>query len=108
MALDHGILNLPLNKRGLGNIDAEIDRFNKQQREAKAEAMWVAKDNYKTNKAAALEALKQIDSTLLKAQADKRNMKPRELLKLVKEMCNDKPKVALKVIQDLFIAKADE
>lgn len=29
MSLDHGLLNLPLSKRG--NIDAEIDRHKKQQ-----------------------------------------------------------------------------
>lgn len=29
MSLDHGILNVPLSKRG--NLDAEIDRHNRQQ-----------------------------------------------------------------------------
>lgn len=105
MALDHGILNLPLNKRGGKNIHAEIAEYNAQQRAEKLEAQWVAKDSYNTNKAAALEAIKSVNTELLKAQADKRGMKPKEVLKLLKEMCNDKPKAALKVINDLFIAR---
>lgn len=105
MALDHGILNLPQNKRGGKDIHVEIAEFSAQQRAERSEARWVAKDNYKTDKAAALEAINNVDSGLLKAQAEKRGMKPRELLKLLKEMCNDKPKSALKIINDLFLAR---
>lgn len=105
MALDHGILNLPLNKRGGKDIHTEIAEYKAQQQAEKSEARWIAKDAYKTNKAAALEAIKNVDSELLKAQAEKRNMKPRELMKILKEMCSDKPKIALKVINDLFIAR---
>lgn len=105
MALDHGILNLPLNKRGGKDIHTEIAEYNAQQRAEKSQRSWLAKDIYKTDKAAALEAINNVDRGLLKAQADKRGMKPSELLKLLKDMCNDKPKSALKVINDLFLAR---
>uniref|UniRef100_A8GLP4 Uncharacterized protein n=1 Tax=Serratia proteamaculans (strain 568) TaxID=399741 RepID=A8GLP4_SERP5 len=105
MALDHGILNLPLNKRGGKDIHTEIAEYRKQQRKEKAEAARVAKENYKANKAAALEAFYNVDSELLKAQSEKRGMKQREVLVVLKDMCNDKPLVALKVITDLFIAR---
>ncbi len=37
--LDHGVVNLPLDKRGGGSLDAQIDRFKAgQQRDAKAQA----------------------------------------------------------------------
>lgn len=105
MALDHGILNLPLNKRGGKDIHTEIAEYKNQQRKEKAEAARMATENYKANKSAALEAISKVDSDLLKAQAEKRGMKPRELLVVLKDMCNDKPLVALKVITDLFIAR---
>ena len=105
MALDHGILNIPLKKRGGKDIHTEIAEYNAQQREERSETRWLAKEIYKTDKAAALEAINNVNRDLLKAQAEKRGMKPRELLKLLKDMCNDKPKSALKVINELFLAR---
>ena len=31
MRLDHGILNLPLHKRGQGSIDSQLDRYKKEK-----------------------------------------------------------------------------
>ena len=38
MSLDHGVLNVPLAKRGGGSLDTQIDRYlAEQRREARAE-----------------------------------------------------------------------
>jgi hypothetical protein len=55
MALDHGMLNLPLAKRG--NIDAQIDAYKaKQAAEAKA-ARKLAAEEFKAQKIAAKAVL---------------------------------------------------
>lgn len=49
--LDHGILNVPLSKRG--NIDAQIDKYKAEQAAIKKAETKAAKTEFNTNKAIA-------------------------------------------------------
>lgn len=103
MALDHGILNTPLNKRG--NFHKELDDHLAAEAKRKKKA---TQDAIFLNEQARKEAwrlFKLIDKNLLKHHAQKRDMRPSELKEVVRSMCNDRPKAALKVITELFTAR---
>jgi hypothetical protein len=103
MALDHGILNLPLDKRG--NFHKELDGHLAAEAKRKAKEF---QDARFLNEEARKEAWIQfgmIDKQLLKHHADKRGMKPRELKEVIRSMCNDRPRAALNVLE-LFVKVA--
>uniref|UniRef100_UPI0035C74A51 hypothetical protein n=1 Tax=Serratia quinivorans TaxID=137545 RepID=UPI0035C74A51 len=103
MALDHGILNVPLNKRG--NFHKELDDHLEAEAKRKRKA---AQDSKFLNEEARTEAWRLfalIDKDLIKQQASKRNMRVSELKEVIRSMCNDRPRSALKVINDLFMAR---
>ncbi|ELI8098298.1 hypothetical protein RSG06_002218 [Yersinia enterocolitica] len=97
MALDHGILNTPLNKRG--NFHKELDDHLAAELKRKKKA---AQDAKFLNEEARKEAWRRfalIDKDQLKHHADKRDMRPNELKEVVRSMCNDRPRAALKVLE---------
>lgn len=103
MALDHGILNTPLNKRG--NFHKELDDHLAAEAKRKKRA---TQDAVFLNAEARKEAWKLfalIDKDLLKQHAKKRYMRPNELKEVIRSMCNDKPRAALKVLE-LFMKAA--
>ena len=103
MALDHGILNVPLNKRG--NFHKELDDHLEAEAKRKRKAAQDAKFLNEEARAEAWRLFALIDKDQLKQQASKRNMRVSELKEVIRSMCNDRPRAALKVINDLFIAR---
>ena len=101
--LDHGLLNLPLNKRGGKSIDRELDEYKAHQAQEAQDWHFLNRENYKELKKEALEMFGRIDMHLLKACAEKQNMKPRELLKIIKETCSDNPRRAIKLIRGFIV-----
>lgn len=51
--MDHGILNVPLNKRGAGSIESQIDAFKRTEVSAKAKARKLIAECTKANRATA-------------------------------------------------------
>ncbi|CFQ78251.1 MULTISPECIES: hypothetical protein [Yersinia] len=99
MALDHGILNLPLTKRGNSDFHKELDAHLKSEKRIAADKRFVAASNFNANKAAALEAFNRISDTLLKAEAKKRGVRARSLKKIIRETCSDNPVKAIKILE---------
>ncbi len=65
--LDHGILNVPLAKRGSGCINAQLDRFKAQQaRDAKAERK-VRAEQTRQNKSAAKALFAEVGALMIDA-----------------------------------------
>lgn len=103
MALDHGILNTPLNKRG--NFHKELDDHLAAEAKRKKKEFQDAKFLNDQARNEAWRLFKLIDNDLLKHHAKKREMQPRELKEVVRSMCNDRPRAALKVLE-LFMKAA--
>jgi hypothetical protein len=99
--LDHGVLNIPLRKRF--DIDKEIDRYKAEQRKLKKKEWSKARDEYKAAKIQAKILFNEMDLNLIKIQAEKNNVTPRELISFMKDMCNYSPLKAIKLIKGLFI-----
>lgn len=96
MSLDHGILNLPLAKRG--NIDAQLDAYKAQQSADAAVARKAAAEAHRTAKAAAKIALAALaaNKELIAAKAAKLGGTPRELLGMLTDWSKWEPKKLLK------------
>lgn len=103
MPLDHGVLNVPLNKRG--NFHKELDEHLEAERRRQKQEHQDAKVLHAEAKLEARRLFTLIDNELLKHHAEKRNISPAELIDVVRSMCNDRPQAAVKVIRELLIAR---
>lgn len=103
MALDHGMLNVPLDKRG--NFQKELDDHLEAESKRKKKEMQDAKFLNEEARKEACKRYEQIDESLLHAEAVRRGMKARELREVIRSLCNDRPKAALKVLE-LFVPAA--
>ena len=101
MAFDHGILNIPISKRG--NFHKELDKHLSFQRKAKKDEFDAAKASFEEAKKEAMERYKLIDNSLLLSEAHRRGINPHELRTILRDMCSDRPRNALKVLE-LFIS----
>ncbi|WP_261288345.1 hypothetical protein [Serratia fonticola] len=101
MTLDHGLLNLPLNKRGGGDFHKELDAYIAAEKARKAEAYRANTISFNERKAAALEALKHISGDLLKLHAKRLGIRPASLRKNVREDCSANPNRAMAAIKAL-------
>ncbi len=61
--LDHGILNLPLHRRG--NIDTQIDQYKKEQEAAKKKAAAALYAQHKTDQEAAKQLVEELGEDAL-------------------------------------------
>jgi len=102
MALDHGMLNVPLSKRG--NFHKELDEFISSQKPLASENHFISLEANRKARGLAIEGFKQIDADLLKAEAAKRGIKASELKRVLKDLCSDRPQRALQVIP-LFVKR---
>ncbi|MBD1226029.1 hypothetical protein [Xenorhabdus griffiniae] len=102
MSLDHGLLNIPLHKRG--NIDNQIDKWKAEQARQKKDKQECIKYDFNTNKEAAKKLWALVDKDLIKAHAKKRGMKYSELRDILDGFVKWKPQKAIKVLP-LFIKK---
>lgn len=101
MALDHGVLNVPLSKRG--NFHKELDNHLAKEANEKRHDRYAAIAEKSSNREIALGLFKTIDAGLLKALAAKKAMKPGELKKIIRETCNDHPLRAIKIMECLIV-----
>ena len=103
MALDHGMLNVPLDKRG--DFHKELDDHLDSERKRKKKEFQDAKFLNEKARKEAWRVYEQIDEALLFAEATRRGMKMRELREVIRGLCNDRPKAALKVLE-MFVKVA--
>jgi hypothetical protein len=91
--LDHGVVNLPLDKRGGGSLDAQIDRFKAgQQRDAKAQA----KDKH-ARSVEAKEFVDHMDDAQLRRLAEKAGMTVVQARKKLLSMARFEPDKVLRL-----------
>jgi len=103
MSLDHGILNLPLSRRG--NFHKELDAHLQAEARRKKQAFADAKFLHKEAREKALSLFALIEEDRLSHHASKRGMTPKALKTLLRELCCDKPATALKVLE-IFVSAA--
>ncbi|MDM9281824.1 hypothetical protein QU814_01225 [Providencia rettgeri] len=94
--LDHGILNVPLSKRG--NIDAQIDKYKAEQAAIKKAETEAAKAMFNANKAIAKELWSKVDKDLIKQDAKKLGVKFSELRDILHDFVKWQPHKAIKVL----------
>lgn len=94
--LDHGILNLPLRKRG--NIDAQIDRYKADQASEQKSAR---KDREAARRIAKIQAVALIDTLpaeRLKSIADRCKVTPAALLKKLRSDAHFDPQFVIRAL----------
>ncbi|MBG5972350.1 hypothetical protein I5F07_03095 [Proteus vulgaris] len=96
--LDHGILNVPLSKRG--NIDTQLDKYKAEQAILEKDKSDLAKSAFVDNKEIAQELWSKVDKELIKLDARRRGMKFSELRDILHELVKWQPKKAIKVLPD--------
>jgi hypothetical protein len=92
-ALDHGVINLPLDKRGGGSLDAQIDRFKAGQRRD-------AKEHAKSRHARSVEAkdfVDHMDDAQLRRLAEKAGMTVVQARKKLLSMARFEPEKVLRL-----------
>lgn len=92
MALDHGMLNVPLDKRG--NFHKELDEHLAADKRQKEDELFVRKTDFNDAKSQAQHLYLQMDSALVKAGAKRRGMKLSEFREVLKYIRDFKPKQA--------------
>lgn len=93
--LDHGILNVPLSKRG--NIDNQIDQYKRMQAAAQKVKKKADADLHRENKAEAkriLCALK-VAPGLLETKAAERGLSRNDLFNVLRDIATSKPRSML-------------
>jgi hypothetical protein len=92
MALDHGLLNVPLDKRG--NFHKELDDHLATEKRRKEDKIFLRKTAFNDAKSLAKHLYLRLDTDLIRAEAQRRNMKLSEFRKVLQEIRDDKPKLA--------------
>lgn len=92
MALDHGILNLPLSKRG--NIDNQIDAYKREQASSAEKNRKACAQQLRADKAEARPILEKLlaDVALIEAKAAAMNVTPKALRDQLKSWSTWQPK----------------
>ena len=73
MSLDHGMLNVPLDKRG--NFHKELDEHLAAEKRRKEDELFVRKTAFNDAKSQAQHLYLKLDNDLVKAEAKRRGMK---------------------------------
>lgn len=92
MALDHGMLNVPLDKRA--NFHKELDEHLAAEKRRKEDELFVRKTAFNDAKSQAQHLYLKLDSGLIKAEAKRRGMKLSEFREVLKDIRDFKPKQA--------------
>jgi hypothetical protein len=71
MAFDHGILNLPLHKRGAGTIDAQIDRYKADLARSERAAAKAATKARKAEKMQAKDLFAEFGADMISEYGDR-------------------------------------
>lgn len=97
--LDHGQLNLPLEKRGGGSIDSQLDKYKANQAKAEKAAAKEAAGIRKSDKAIARDLFTQHAQALAESRAAKRGIPVRDSIKLMDSMAKWEPKKLIKLLE---------
>jgi len=97
--LDHGQLNLPLEKRGGGSIDSQLDKYKANQAKAEKAAAKEAAGIRKSDKAIARDLFTQHAQALAESTAAKRGIPVRDSIKLMDSMAKWEPKKLIKLLE---------
>ncbi|CAO94946.1 hypothetical protein [Erwinia tasmaniensis] len=92
MALDHGILNVPLDKRG--NFHKELDDYLATEKRRKEDEIFLRKTAFNEAKSLAKNLYLQMNTDLIRAEAKRRGMKLSELRECLKDIRDCRPKQA--------------
>ncbi|MGQ3903009.1 hypothetical protein [Mixta calida] len=92
MSLDHGMLNVPLDKRG--NFHKELDEHLAAEKRRKEDAFFARKAAFNDAKSQAQHLYLQLDNDMVKAEAKRRGMKLSEFREVLKDIRDFKPKQA--------------
>ncbi|MDF9909579.1 UNVERIFIED_ORG: hypothetical protein OKW14_001505 [Pantoea brenneri] len=92
MALDHGSLNVPLDKRG--NFHKELEEHLAAEKRRKEDELFVRKTAFNDAKSQAQHLYLKMDNSLVVAEAKRRGMKLSEFRELLKDIRDFKPKQA--------------
>ncbi len=92
MALDHGMLNVPLDKRA--NFHKELDEHLAAEKRRKEDELFVRKTAFNDAKSQAQHLYLKLDNGLVKAEVKRRGMKLSEFRELLKDIRDFKPKQA--------------
>lgn len=92
MSLDHGMLNVPLDKRG--NFHKELDEHLAAEKRRKEDEMFVRKTAFNDAKSQAQHLYLRLDNGLVKAEAKRRGMKLSEFREVLKDIRDFRPKQA--------------
>lgn len=103
MPLDHGIINLPLSKRG--NFHKELDDHLKAEKHRKAQEFCDAKAQFEESKRIAKSLFEAMDADLIKQEAKRRGVKTSELKQVLRDIRDFKPRLAPKAFE-IFIKAA--
>ena len=97
MTLDHGVLNVPLSKRG--NIDRDLDRYNAAQAAQAAAERKARSVQHKAEKARALDMLAAFPQSSLAALAARIGKTPAEVRSHLRSECHWNPAFVIKVLE---------
>lgn len=92
MALDHGLLNVPLAKRG--NFHKELDDHLAAEQRRKSDALFLRKTAFNDAHSKAQHLYLMLDTDLIRAEAKRRGMKLTELREVLKSIRDSQPKRA--------------
>ncbi|WP_345873035.1 hypothetical protein [Shewanella algae] len=95
MSLDHGLLNIPLKKRG--DIDAQIDKYKAKQAKKTWEKHKAMSLEFETKKAIAIEAFVNLEDAHIKVYAVRANITLAAARKELKSMALWSPSKAVKL-----------
>lgn len=100
MSLDHGLLNLPLSKRG--NIDAEIDRHKKQQSllaKQQAAVHHAIRQKNAADRKRANELIAALSDERIAELARNLSIPKRSVRKRLREAASDNPRITLAALE---------
>lgn len=100
MALDHGILNVPLEKRG--NFHKELDDYLAAEKRRKEDELFLRKSRFEADQKEAKKLYLLIERETIKSHAKRLGLKFSELRDDLKGMCNSHPKKAIACFEGLI------
>ena len=99
MAFDHGILNLPLDKRGYGSINSQLDRYKADQAKAEKAAAKEAVIIRRSDKAIARDLFTQHAQTAAESMEARRGIPVSDSIKLMDSWAKWEPKKLIKLLE---------
>lgn len=102
MALDHGVLNIPLENRG--NFHKELDDHLAAEKRRKEDALFLCKCSFEEARAEAKRLFPLMNKTLIKAEAKRRGMKLSEFNEVLRDIRDFKPRKAPQVFAIFIVA----